>query len=109
MTESALIGQRYIPNGICQYKNEEEGRVSTDSNQQPARLLEQGNFNYIGSDSLNAQQLKPPPVIDAEFRLADDMFSISNLVGGPSGGHVSQALPIKHIHASIITGVGALT
>ena len=56
----------------------------------PARLLEQGNYDYVDSDSLNAQQIKPPAVTEAEFRLADDMFSISSMVGGPNGGKVSK-------------------
>lgn len=60
----------------------------------PARLLEQGNYDYVDSDRLNAQQIKPPPVVEAEFRLADDMFSVSNLVGGPNGGKVGDEIKI---------------
>jgi hypothetical protein len=55
---------------------------------QPARLLEQGNYQYAGSDTINAQQVKPPAVAEAEFRLADDMYDLSNLVGGANGTKV---------------------
>ena len=72
---------------VCQNINRNIGRLTQH---QPARLLEQGNFDYAGSDSLNAQQIKPPPVIDAEFRLANDMFALSNIFGGASGGQVCQ-------------------
>ncbi|KAL8796485.1 MAG: hypothetical protein Q9195_001159 [Heterodermia aff. obscurata] len=51
----------------------------------PARLLEQGNYDFVDSDTINVQQIKPPAVMEAEFRLADDMFAISNIVGGPNG------------------------
>lgn len=57
----------------------------------PARLLEQGNYQYSGSDTLNAQQIKPPSVAEAEFRLSDGMLSLSNLVGGPNGSKISEA------------------
>lgn len=62
----------------------------------PARLLEQGNYDYVDSDSLNAQQIKPPAVMEAEFRLTDDMFSISNIVGGPNGGKVGKNINIEN-------------
>ena len=62
----------------------------------PARLLEQGNYDYVDSDSLNAQQIKPPAVMEAEFRLTDDMFSISNIVGGPNGGKVGKDINIEN-------------
>ena len=57
----------------------------------PARLLEMGNYHYPGSDSLHAQQLKPPAVAEAEFRLADGMLSLSNLVGGPNGSRMAES------------------
>ncbi|KAK4096994.1 hypothetical protein N658DRAFT_527387 [Parathielavia hyrcaniae] len=55
-----------------------------------ARLLSQGNYEYVGSDTINAQQVKPPAVAEAEFRLADDMYDISNLVGGANGRKLSD-------------------
>ncbi|UPL04145.1 hypothetical protein LCI18_015079 [Fusarium solani-melongenae] len=57
----------------------------------PARLLEMGNYHYPGSDSLNAQQFKPPAVAEAEFRLADGMLNLSNLVGGPNGSRMAES------------------
>jgi hypothetical protein len=57
----------------------------------PARLLEMGNYHYDGSDSINAQQVKPPAVSEAEFRLADGMLNLSNLVGGPNGSKLSDS------------------
>lgn len=57
----------------------------------PARLLEQGNYQYEGSDTINAQQIKPPSVAETEFRLADGMLNLSNLVGGPNGSKLSEA------------------
>ncbi|KAJ3524756.1 hypothetical protein NM208_g11931 [Fusarium decemcellulare] len=56
----------------------------------PARVLEMGNYYYNGSDTINAQQVKPPAVAEAEFRLADGMLNISKLVGGPNGGKMSE-------------------
>ncbi len=57
----------------------------------PARLLEMGNYHYTGSDSVDAQQFKPPAVGEAEFRLADGMLNLSNLVGGPNGSRVAES------------------
>ena len=62
----------------------------------PARLLEQGNYDYVDSDSFNAQQIKPPAVVEAEFRLMDDMFSISSIVGGPNGGKFGKNIHIEN-------------
>ncbi|KAF3913691.1 hypothetical protein AA313_de0202156 [Arthrobotrys entomopaga] len=56
----------------------------------PARLLEKGNYQYGGSDTINAQQLKPPAVVEAEFRLSNDMYDISSLVGGANGSKLSE-------------------
>ncbi|KAJ4189980.1 hypothetical protein NW767_011478 [Fusarium falciforme] len=56
----------------------------------PARVLEMGNYYYNGSDTINSQQVKPPAVAEAEFRLADGMLDISKLVGGPNGGKLSE-------------------
>ncbi|KAL6360909.1 hypothetical protein LRP88_04369 [Fusarium phalaenopsidis] len=56
----------------------------------PARALEMGNYYYNGSDTNNSQQVKPPAVAEAEFRLADGMLDISKLVGGPNGGKLSE-------------------
>ncbi|KAK2593057.1 hypothetical protein QQS21_009265 [Conoideocrella luteorostrata] len=57
----------------------------------PARLLEMGNYFYEGSDGINAQQVKPPAVAEAEFRLANGMLNLSNLVGGPNGSKLSES------------------
>lgn len=56
----------------------------------PARLLDMGNYRYDGSDTLNAQQMKPPSVAEAEFRLVDRMLNLSNLVGGPNENKLSE-------------------
>ena len=57
----------------------------------PARLLEMGDYHYDGSDSINSQQVKPPAVAEAEFRLVDGMLNVSNLVGGPNGSKLSES------------------
>ncbi|RHZ51491.1 hypothetical protein CDV55_100558 [Aspergillus turcosus] len=57
----------------------------------PARLLDMGDYYYDKSGTINAQQIKPPAVAEAEFRLADDMFSLSNLVGGPNGSKLTDS------------------
>ena len=75
-----------IPNG--------DGKCSRDCDIQltevlkPARLLEKGNYDYLGSDTINTQQIKPQTVVDAEFRLTDDMYSIPKMVAGPKGAKV---------------------
>lgn len=46
------------------------------------------DYVYEGSDTVNAQQVKPPHVQEAEFRLSNDMFDIANIVGGPNGAKV---------------------
>ncbi|KAK4221114.1 hypothetical protein QBC38DRAFT_492703 [Podospora fimiseda] len=57
----------------------------------PARLLEMGNYHYDGSDKLNSQQLKPPSVAEAEFRLANGMLNLTSLVGGPNGSKMAES------------------
>ncbi|KAK3368777.1 hypothetical protein B0H63DRAFT_565407 [Podospora didyma] len=57
----------------------------------PARLLKMGDYHYDESDSPNALQLKPPSVAEAEFRLVDGMFNLSNLVGGPNGSKMAES------------------
>jgi hypothetical protein len=52
-------------------------------------VLDKGTYDYPGSDTINAQQIKPQTVVDAEFRLSNDMYTISNLTGGPNGAKVS--------------------
>ncbi|RGP79771.1 cytochrome p450 [Fusarium longipes] len=56
----------------------------------PCRLLDQGSYDYKGSDSPNAQQIKPLSVIEAEFQLSDDLYDMGNLVGGPNGSKLSS-------------------
>ncbi|KAK4448740.1 hypothetical protein QBC34DRAFT_406655 [Podospora aff. communis PSN243] len=56
----------------------------------PGRVLDQGTYDYAGSDTINAQQLKPQTVYDAEFRLSDDMYNISNITSGPNEKKLSQ-------------------
>lgn len=53
-------------------------------------MLDQGTYDYAGSDTINAQQLKPQTVFDAEFRLSDDMYNISNITSGPNEKKLSQ-------------------
>ncbi|KAI9801790.1 MAG: hypothetical protein M1825_003163 [Sarcosagium campestre] len=62
----------------------------------PARLLEQGNYQYAGSDGIYAEHVKPPSVAEAEYRLSNDMFDISNIVGGANGAKVATQ-SITHI------------
>ncbi|RLL96539.1 hypothetical protein CFD26_103539 [Aspergillus turcosus] len=50
-----------------------------------------GDYYYDKSGTINVQQIKPPAVAEAEFRLADDMFSLSNLVGGPNGSKLTDS------------------
>lgn len=57
----------------------------------PARMLQKDDYHYIGSDGPYAQQVKPPSVAEAEFRLTDGMLSLSNLVGGPNGKKLSES------------------
>ncbi|KAK3896842.1 hypothetical protein C8A05DRAFT_39608 [Staphylotrichum tortipilum] len=56
----------------------------------PARVLDKGTYDYEGSDTINAQQVKPQSVIDAEFRLADDMITLGNVTSGPNGSRLSS-------------------
>ncbi|KAK5652704.1 hypothetical protein OQA88_10298 [Cercophora sp. LCS_1] len=56
----------------------------------PARALDKGTYDYEGSDTINAQQVKPQSVIDAEFRLGDDMITLGNVASGPNGSRLSS-------------------
>ncbi|KAG7417127.1 hypothetical protein Forpe1208_v004266 [Fusarium oxysporum f. sp. rapae] len=56
----------------------------------PCRLLDSGTYAYDGSNSMNSQQIKPPAVAEAEFRLSDDLYDLSNIVGGPNGKKLSE-------------------
>ncbi|MCJ1364940.1 hypothetical protein MMC16_004057 [Acarospora aff. strigata] len=67
------------------------GRQELFQMEMPARLLEKGNYDYLGSDTINTQQIKPQTVVDAEFRLTDDMYSIPKMVAGPKGAKVSNS------------------
>ncbi|CUS11176.1 unnamed protein product [Tuber aestivum] len=51
----------------------------------PGRVLEKGTYDYEGSDGKDAMQRKPETVVDAEFRLSDDVYSLSHLVSVPKG------------------------
>lgn len=55
---------------------------------QPARVLDKGTYDYAGSDTINAQQLKPQVVQEAEYRLANDLYGLGKTIGGPSGSKV---------------------
>ena len=55
----------------------------------PARVLDKGTYDYPGSDGTDAQQVKPQTVVDAEFRLSDDMITLGNIGAGPNGTKVS--------------------
>ncbi|KAF2836936.1 hypothetical protein M501DRAFT_209220 [Patellaria atrata CBS 101060] len=72
---------------IYQMLNGMFGQSSTQIFQMefPGRVLDKGTYDYAGSDSINAQQLKPQVVTEAEFRLSNDMYSLSNMVSGPNG------------------------
>lgn len=65
----------------------------------PARLLEKANYDYKGSDTIDAQQVKPQTVVDAEFHLTNDMYNISRMVAGPNGMKVSSQ------YSSVINGL----
>ncbi|RPA93914.1 hypothetical protein L873DRAFT_1703486 [Choiromyces venosus 120613-1] len=56
----------------------------------PGRVLEKGTYDYEGSEGKDAMQRKPETVVDAEFRLSDDVFSLSHLVAGPKGPKVNH-------------------
>ncbi|KAK0392279.1 hypothetical protein NLU13_1775 [Sarocladium strictum] len=65
------------------------GPTSVFQMEVPCRPLDRGTYDYKGSDTINAQQIKPPLVGEAEFRLSDDLYSLANLVGGPNGSKLS--------------------
>ena len=50
----------------------------------PGRVLNENDYAY-DTDSAYATLTKPQPVVEAEFRLTDDLFDVAGLVGGPSG------------------------
>ncbi|KAJ7687993.1 hypothetical protein B0H14DRAFT_2653519, partial [Mycena olivaceomarginata] len=54
----------------------------------PGRILDIGTYAYEGSDGHNAQQVKPQSVVEAEFRLSDDLFSLGEITGGHNGAKV---------------------
>ncbi|KAJ6564818.1 hypothetical protein B0H19DRAFT_1068323 [Mycena capillaripes] len=56
----------------------------------PGRVLDIGTYAFEGSDGNNAQQIKPQSVVEAEFRLSDDLFSLGEITGGPNGAKFSQ-------------------
>lgn len=86
-----MLGVGGVPNGICMSLQNRRAIVKSD-NLQPARVLDKGTYDYAGSDTVNAQQIKPQTVVDAEFRLSDDMYTLSNMMGGPNGSRVSLPL-----------------
>ncbi|KAF2855381.1 hypothetical protein T440DRAFT_504053 [Plenodomus tracheiphilus IPT5] len=75
------------------------GEGSLFQMEMPARLLEKGNYDYKGSDTIDAQQVKPQTVVDAEFRLADDMYNISRTIAGPN------AMKVSSQYSSVINGL----
>ncbi|KAK4101308.1 hypothetical protein N658DRAFT_559119 [Parathielavia hyrcaniae] len=56
----------------------------------PPRVLDKGTYDYVGSDGIDAQQLKPQTVVDAEFRLSNDLMTLGNIAAGPNGSKLSQ-------------------
>ncbi|KAK4120675.1 hypothetical protein N657DRAFT_701401 [Parathielavia appendiculata] len=56
----------------------------------PARVLDKGTYDYVGSDGIDAQQVEPQTVVDAEFRLSNDLMTLGNISAGPSGSKLSQ-------------------
>ena len=42
----------------------------------PGRILDIGNYAYKGSGGTDAQQVKPQTVVEAEFRLSDDLYNL---------------------------------
>lgn len=56
----------------------------------PGRILEQGTYAYKGSDGIDAQEIKPEAVSEAEFRLSDDMYPVGRLTAGPNGEKLSE-------------------
>ena len=56
-------------------------------------MLDKGTYDYAGSDTINAQQVKPQVVAEAEVRLSNDMYTLSNMSGGPNGAKVSDFAP----------------
>jgi hypothetical protein len=54
----------------------------------PARALNPADYTY-NTDNHNSVVNKPQAVAEAEFRLADDLFDISQLTAGPNGEKLS--------------------
>lgn len=55
----------------------------------PGRVLDKDLYAFDTS-SVYAEETKPQPVLEEEFRLTDDLFDIGNISGGPSGRKLSN-------------------
>ncbi|KAG9041050.1 hypothetical protein FS837_012795 [Tulasnella sp. UAMH 9824] len=69
----------------------------------PGRILDMGNYSYKESTGLEAQVTKPQAVVEAEFRLSDDLFSLGQITGGPNGEKLSQVY--QKILSSLVPSV----
>ncbi|KAG8914947.1 hypothetical protein FRC00_009358 [Tulasnella sp. 408] len=68
---------------LNQMFGDKEGQIFTM--EYPGRILDMGNYSYKESTGLEAQVTKPQAVVEAEFRLSDDLYSLGNITGGPNG------------------------
>ncbi|KAF7299383.1 ZnMc domain-containing protein [Mycena indigotica] len=56
----------------------------------PGRFLDQNSYAWNTADAgINGQFVKPTVVNEAEFRLADQLYDLSDVVGGPNGTNLS--------------------
>jgi hypothetical protein len=55
----------------------------------PGRVLNKDLYAY-DTRSIYAEETKPQPVVEEEFRLTDDLFDVGNISGGPSGKKLSS-------------------
>ncbi|KAG9041049.1 hypothetical protein FS837_012794 [Tulasnella sp. UAMH 9824] len=58
----------------------------------PGRILDMGSYAYKESTGLEAQVTKPQAVVEAEFRLSDDLFPLGQITGGPKGDKIYQEI-----------------
>ena len=59
----------------------------------PGRVLDETSFSYE-VDSHNALLTKPEAVLEQEFRLSDDLYDVSQILGGPNGKKLSRTFEL---------------
>ena len=72
----------------------------------PGRILDEETYAFDAS-SIYSSMEKPQPVIEAEFRLSDDLYDVASLIGGPNG----KKLSLQYLDAlnSLLPDLGAAT